>query len=84
MYLSLWFITSERSIAGYVKGLIVILVIMFYPMHEITQQTMTLQGSLAHIGVVWFVFGAGFLLWPRWKAFTASRRVRPLESLVPP
>ena len=27
LYLALWFITSQRSIAGYMKGLIVILVI---------------------------------------------------------
>jgi hypothetical protein len=81
LYLSLWFITSERSIAGYVKGLLVILVIMFYPMREIGERSMTLQGSLAHIGVVWFVFGAGFLLWPRWRAFLATRRVRSLATL---
>jgi hypothetical protein len=81
LYLSLWFITSERSFAGYVKGLIVVLVIMFYPMHEITARSMTLQGSLTHIGVVWFVFGAGFLLWPRWKAFTATWRLPSLGSL---
>lgn len=78
LYLSLWFITSERSLAGYVKGLTVILVVMFYPMHEITARSMTLQGSLTHIGVVWFVFGAGFLLWPRWKAFIATWRLRSL------
>lgn len=76
LYLSLWFITSERSIAGYTKGLLVILLIMFYPMRQIAELSMTLQGSLAHIGVVWFVFGAGFLLWPRWKAFITARRLR--------
>jgi hypothetical protein len=77
LYLSLWFITSERSIAGYTKGLLVILLIMFYPMRQLTELSMTLKGSLTHIAVVWFVFGAGFLLWPRWKAFITTRRLRP-------
>jgi hypothetical protein len=31
---------------------------------------------------VWFVFGAGFLLWPRWKAFTATWRLRRREGVL--
>jgi hypothetical protein len=77
LYLALWFITSQRSIAGYMKGLLVILFIMLAPLREISERNMTLQGSLTQIAVVWFVFGAGFLLWPRWKAFTATWRLRP-------
>jgi hypothetical protein len=40
----------------------------------------TLQGSLTQIAVVWFVFSAGFLLWPRWKAFSATWRLSPQEG----
>ncbi len=54
---------------------------MFYPMRQLTELSMTLKGSLTHIGVVWFVFGAGFLLWPRWKAFIATRRAASPGSL---
>jgi hypothetical protein len=79
LYLALWFITSQRSIAGYVKGLLVILFIMFFPLRQIGELSMTLQGSLAQIGVVWFVFGAGFLLWPRWQATLATWRLRPQD-----
>jgi hypothetical protein len=82
LYLALWFITSQRSIAGYMKGLLVILFIMFYPMRQLTEQSMTLKGSLTHIGVVWFVFGAGFLLWPRWQAFTATWRWRRQDGVL--
>jgi hypothetical protein len=79
LYLALWFITSRRSIAGYVKGLLVILLIMFFPLRQISELSMTLKGSLTQIGLVWFVFGAGFLLWPRWQALIATWRLRPLD-----
>lgn len=82
LYLSLWFITGQRSIAGYVKGLLVILFMMFFPMRQIVDRNATLQGSLTLIGVVWFVFGAGFLLWPRWRAFAATWRFRPPDSFL--
>jgi len=82
LYLALWFITSQRSIAGYVKALLVILFVMLFPLREVSQLSMTLKGSLTQIGIVWFVFGAGFLLWPRWKAFTAGWRLRPQDRLA--
>jgi hypothetical protein len=82
LYLALWFITSQRSIAGYMKGLIVILVIMFFPMRQITQSSMTLVESVGQIAIVWGVFGAGFLLWPRWKALTAGSRLRQYASVL--
>jgi len=76
LYLALWFITSERSIAGYMKGLIVILFIMFSPLRHIAERSASLQGSLTQIGTVWFVFGAGFLLWPRWRAAVARWKLK--------
>jgi hypothetical protein len=82
LYLALWFITSQRSIAGYIKGLLVILFIMFSPLREVSERTMTLKGSLMQIAVVWLVFGGGFLLWPRWKAFSATWRLRPKEGAL--
>jgi hypothetical protein len=82
LYLALWFITSQRSIIGYVKGLLVILFIMSFPMRQLAELSMTLTGSLIHVGAVWFVFGAGFLLWPRWKAFIATRRLRRDDSVA--
>jgi hypothetical protein len=77
LYLTLWFVTSERSIAGYVKGLLVILFMMVVPLRELTELSATLHGSLLQIGAVWAVFSAGFLLWPKWKAATATWRLMP-------
>jgi hypothetical protein len=74
LYLTLWFITSQRSIAGYVKGLLVILFIMYGPMRQLSELSVTLKGSLTQIGIVWLLFSAAFLLWPRWKALSASWR----------
>jgi hypothetical protein len=70
LYLTLWFITSQRSLAGYVKGLLVILFMMYVPSRRLHQLSMTMTGSLIQIGAVCFLFGAGFLLWPRWQAMT--------------
>ncbi len=35
LYLAMWFITSQRSIAGYVKGLLVIMFIIYAPTHTL-------------------------------------------------
>jgi hypothetical protein len=74
LYLAMWFVTSQRSIAGYVKGLLVILFIIVVPAREAQELSATMRGSLTEIGAAWLVFGAGFLLWPKWKAFSAGRR----------
>ncbi|MEJ0038252.1 MAG: hypothetical protein WDO68_19595 [Gammaproteobacteria bacterium] len=76
LYLTCWFITSSRSMVGYMKGLLVILFIMYGPLRELAELSASLKGSLIQIGVVWFVFGAGFLLWPRWQALSSAWRPR--------
>jgi hypothetical protein len=81
LYLALWFITSGRSIAGYVKALLVLLVLIYGPTQALKYLNVTWQSGLISIGVVWFVFGAGFLLWPRWKALSAGWRL-PREGFA--
>ena len=81
LYLMLWFITSQRSIAGYVKGLLVVLFIMYSPLRQLSQLSMTLTGSLAQIGTAWILFSAGFLLWPRRQAFRLGARWLPRTHL---
>jgi hypothetical protein len=71
MYLAMWFMTSQRNMAGLFKGLIVVMLVMFAPAREIHEFTVSLSWNLLQIAVVWFVFGAGFLLWPRFKAARA-------------
>ncbi len=77
LYLTLWFITSQRSIAGYVKGLLVILFMMYVPSRQLRELSTTMQGSLIQIGTVCLLFAAGFLLWPRWQGMTQGWRSSP-------
>ncbi len=77
LYLTLWFITSQRSAAGYVKGLLVILFMIYVPSHPLSQYSETMRGSLLQIGTVCVLFGGGFLLWPRWRALTLGWRFAP-------
>jgi len=73
MYLALWFLTSQRDMAGLFKGLIVIMLVIFSPAREIHDFNVSLTWNLQQIAILWFVFGAGFLLWPRFKAVRARR-----------
>ena len=77
LYLAMWFITSERSIAGYVKGLLVIMIIIYAPSRTLHDLSATIAGSVVQVAAVWLVFGTGFLLWPRWKAHSAKWRLWP-------
>ena len=81
LYVAMWFVSSERSIAGYVKGLLVVMFIIYAPSHALQNFSETMLGSLTQIGGTWLVFGTGFLLWPRWKAFSARRRLWPAGGL---
>ncbi len=76
LYLALWFVTSQRTIAGYLKGLLVIVIVIFAPTRDIQTLSGTLQWNLIQGAVLWSVFGAGFLLWPRLRAFVARLRSR--------
>jgi hypothetical protein len=68
LYLTLWFITRQRSIAGYVKGLLVVLFMMYSPGRLLTRFSITPGGSLMQISSVFLIFGVGFLSWPQWQA----------------
>ncbi len=82
MYLAMWFLTSERNLAGLFKGLLVITVVMFAPAREIRDLSVTLSWNLQQIAVIWGVFGAGFLLWPRFKAMRARRKREPFPGIA--
>ena len=73
MYLAMWFLTSQRNMAGLFKGLLVITLVIFAPAREVRDLTVTLSWNLQQIAVLWTVFGAGFLLWPRFKVARARR-----------
>ena len=82
MYLAMWFLTSQRNMAGLFKGLLVITLVIFAPAREIRDLTVTLLWNLQQIAVIWIVFGAGFLLWPRFKAARARRNRERFPSIV--
>jgi hypothetical protein len=75
LYLAMWFVTSQRNMVGFVKGLLVILILILAPARGIQELSITLKSNLIQIAVTWSVFCAGFLLWPRWSAVSA--RLRP-------
>ncbi len=74
LYLALWFITNERRVTGYVKGLLVIVVAMLVPARQIHELNAEIGYQLRIAVATWAVFGAIFLLWPRWRF--ASARLR--------
>ena len=81
MYVALWMMTSKRNLQGLVGTLIVILLFTLLPVREIRDLNVSLPWNLTQLGVVWAVFGAGFLWWPSIKA----RRVRfrqPFEGVA--
>jgi hypothetical protein len=75
LYLAMWFIASQRNTIGFVKGLVVIVIVMFAPARDFRDLTVVLAWNLQQFAVIWILFGAGFLLWPRYRA-AISRRNR--------
>ena len=71
LYLAMWFITSERNMIGFIKGMLVVIVLIFAPAREIRDESVSLTWNLQQIAVIWIVFGTGFLLWPRYRAAVA-------------
>lgn len=74
LYLAMWFITNERRLTGYVKGLLVIVVAMLLPARQIAELNSQIWHQLQFAAVVWGAFGAIFLLWPRWRFATVRVR----------
>jgi hypothetical protein len=82
VYLAMWFLTSQRNMAGLFKGLIVVMFVMFAPARAIRDLTVSLTWNLQQIGVIWALFGAGFLLWPRFKSARARRNRERFAGLA--
>jgi len=76
LYLAIWFMSNQRNMMGFGKALLVIVVIVFAPARDIRELSISLAWNLQQIAVIWIVFGAGFLLWPRYKAVLARRSRR--------
>ena len=74
LYLAMYFVSSQRAIAGYIKGLLVILAAVISPLRDSITLDVTVIGKAVQLAVIWGVFSTGFLLWPMWK--TRIARVR--------
>jgi len=90
LYVAMWFITGQRNLAGYLKGLIVVAAMILAPTKEIRSREVSLTWNLIEIGVVWLLFGAVFLNWVRlqrvrlaWRTWL-DRRGWPSRSLQVP
>jgi hypothetical protein len=82
IYLAMWFLTSQRNMAGLFKGLLVIMLVIFAPARDYSEFTVSLTWNLQQIAVIWVVFGIGFLLWPRFKRARARRNREPRAGLA--
>ena len=81
MYVAIWMLTSRRNLKGLVGALILILLLILLPVRDIQNLDVKIDWNLQQLAVVWTVFGAGFLWWPKIKA----RRVRvgrPFEGVA--
>jgi hypothetical protein len=65
LYVAMWFVTDQRNIAGYLKGLIVIAVVILAPTREIRSREVSLTWNVGEIVVLWVTFAAVFLSWRR-------------------
>lgn len=81
LYVAMWFVTSQRNIAGVVKGLIVVLIMLYAPAREIQDLSVSTRWNLQQIAVIWGVFALGFLMMPRWKQFAARLSLSRLDVL---
>jgi hypothetical protein len=81
LYIAIWFVAGQRNAAGMFKGLAVVAILMFVPPREIDDLGMLIEWQVLQIAVMWAVFGAGFMLWPRFKAVLARHDFqKPAES----
>lgn len=71
LYVVLWFLSSERNVAGVAKGLLIILFLMVVPASEIRELSAASGRNVAQLAVAWTVFGVLFLSWPRLKPWIA-------------
>jgi hypothetical protein len=82
LYLTLWFLTSQRSIGGVFRALLVIALLLYAPTREIRELDAQVRYQLLECAVIWGVFALGFLGWPRWRTL-ATRLYRRLPLRIP-
>ncbi len=82
LYVVMWFLSSQRNLAGLAKGLLVVVFLLFVPTREIDELSATTAWNVQQLVVAWAIFGAGFLFWPRLKKTIAHWRLPNLMSSI--
>lgn len=65
LYVVTWFVSRERNVMGFAKGMLVVVFLLNVPTREIRELSATIRWNLEQLAVAWTVFGALFLAWPR-------------------
>ena len=64
LYVAMWFITSQRNAAGYLKGLIVVAALILAPTREIATEEASIFWNVFWIASYSVAFAIAFLNWP--------------------
>lgn len=78
LYLAAWFMRNTRDTAGYIKGFLVIALLIYFPSRISPDTEITKYWNLAQLGIVWLLFAVAFLFWPRLKNVLSRFRVPAL------
>lgn len=68
LYVVAWLVTSRRTVGGLCRALLVLSLVLYAPVRDITTLDASLRMNLAQLGATWTACAALFLAWPRWKA----------------
>ncbi|HTV78000.1 MAG TPA: hypothetical protein VMF03_07060 [Steroidobacteraceae bacterium] len=78
LYVVLWFITSQRSLAGYLKALGVIVIVLFLPTRHLSSPQAQVAWDVMLCGATLAVFSILFLVWPQLRPLV--RRIRGITA----
>jgi hypothetical protein len=73
LYLVAWLVTSRRTAWGLFRALLVLSLILYAPVRDITTLDASLRANLTQLGVTWAAFAILFLTWPRWRTLGRLR-----------
>jgi len=74
LYVALWFITSQRNTAGFLKGLAIIAIVVLAPVRQIRDPDAQIRWDVTVCAVTLLAFSVLFLTWPRLRALAGRLR----------
>jgi hypothetical protein len=83
LYVAMWLITSQRSVSGFLRGMLVLMLLLYAPTKHIQSLDTSVKWNLTQGALAWALFACSFLWWPQWRVFT-SRFRRKLWPARPP